>query len=282
MKNIHTSIPKRAARRRQTPLNIAIITDQSALYAPLFIHNLCTQMPQLSPSIYVRVAENFGKPNRRTILNAGPRYLTDRTVSILKLRVLNIWNSSFHGTSISELPSPSLDMVMRHNVMDIYEFRDAHKQEFIEKLVRSGHEVILTVFFGQILREGFLNRFENTLIINLHPSLLPRYAGVNPIFWAMANGEPETGATAHLVEKGVDSGAILRQLKEPIHSSDTHHSLYRRVVTKSATMCSKILKDLEATGYHSIREQDTDSRTYFSQPTPESYSDFRSRGWKFS
>jgi methionyl-tRNA formyltransferase len=66
--------------------------------------------------------------------------------------------------------------------------------------------------------------------INLHPSLLPRHRGPNPIEWAFRNGDAETGFTIHELGAGFDTGGILAQHIVPIDDEDDHDSLLERLV----------------------------------------------------
>ena len=66
-------------------------------------------------------------------------------------------------------------------------------------------------------------------IINVHPSLLPKYKGLNAVEQAMKAGETETGATVHFVTEELDSGAIIKQQEVPILPGDTVDSLQRAI-----------------------------------------------------
>lgn len=66
--------------------------------------------------------------------------------------------------------------------------------------------------------------------INLHPSLLPEYAGVLSVPWAMFEGEPTTGYTYHYMTEEIDTGPILKQEEVPIGPNDTAYSLYHRLI----------------------------------------------------
>ena len=84
------------------------------------------------------------------------------------------------------------------------------------------YEVDLVVMAGwmRIVSKKFCDAFSGRLI-NLHPSLLPKYKGLNAIEQAMAAGETETGATVHFVNEHLDSGAIIKQQTVPILPDDT-------------------------------------------------------------
>lgn len=84
---------------------------------------------------------------------------------------------------------------------------------------------------------------------NLHASLLPQYRGAAPINWAIINGETETGATTFFLKHEIDTGNIIMQEKEPIHSNDTVGSLYERLMLKGAGLVYKTVHAIENESY---------------------------------
>ena len=89
-------------------------------------------------------------------------------------------------------------------------------------------EMIVMAGWMKIVSKKFVDEFAGR-IINLHPSLLPKYKGLHAIEQAMKAGETETGATVHFVNEHLDSGAIIRQQEVPILPGDTVESLQRAI-----------------------------------------------------
>jgi len=94
--------------------------------------------------------------------------------------------------------------------------------------------------FGLIIPEGILNAFPKG-IINLHPSLLPKYRGPTPVQSAILEGEKTTGISIIKLDKEIDHGPILGQEKEEILDTDTAESLYKRLFEKGANLLLKAL-----------------------------------------
>ena len=92
------------------------------------------------------------------------------------------------------------------------------------------YQVDLIVMAGwmRIVSKKFVDAYPGQ-IINLHPSLLPKYKGLNAIEQAMKAGETETGATVHWVTEELDSGAVIKQQTVPILPGDTAESLQRAI-----------------------------------------------------
>ena len=89
-------------------------------------------------------------------------------------------------------------------------------------------DMIVMAGWMKIVSKKFVDEFAGS-IINLHPSLLPKYKGLHAIEQAMKAGETETGATVHFVNEHLDSGAIIKQQEVPILPGDTVESLQRAI-----------------------------------------------------
>jgi len=94
--------------------------------------------------------------------------------------------------------------------------------------------------YGRILKKKELNKPKHG-ILNLHPSLLPKYRGPSPVQTAILNGEQETGLTIIKMDEKIDHGPIVAQFKEEIKPDDTTNSLYQRLFTAGAQVLNTIL-----------------------------------------
>jgi len=111
-------------------------------------------------------------------------------------------------------------------------FRTKLEPEAEEKLVRllagAGVELVVLAGFMRVLKAVMLEAFRGR-IINLHPSLLPKYPGLEAWKQALEAGETVTGCTVHQVDAGVDSGEIIAQREVPILPGDTPEILHERI-----------------------------------------------------
>lgn len=89
-------------------------------------------------------------------------------------------------------------------------------------------QVCLSVGFGYLFPEAFVRAVK--LGLNVHGSLLPRYAGARTLNWVIENGEGESGVTVHRIDVGVDTGPILLERRFPLSRFDTGASLYRKTL----------------------------------------------------
>lgn len=98
-----------------------------------------------------------------------------------------------------------------------------------EKIEQLGAELIVLAGYMKILTPEFTQRFEGK-ILNIHPSLLPKYPGLNTYQRAIDAGESEHGMTIHFVNEQVDAGAVVLQAKVPIYPEDSVEEIMARVV----------------------------------------------------
>ena len=102
------------------------------------------------------------------------------------------------------------------------------EMELVKMLESAGVELVVLAGFMRVLKEPMLKAFPHR-IINLHPSLLPKYPGMEAWKQALAAGETLTGCTVHYVDAGIDSGEIIAQKNVPILPNDTSESLHARI-----------------------------------------------------
>lgn len=107
--------------------------------------------------------------------------------------------------------------------------REAHERAIDAALRERGIEVIALAGYMRILTPFLVDAWEGRML-NIHPSLLPAYPGLDTHARAIAAGEAEAGCTVHLVTAGVDEGPILGQARVPILPGDDDHTLSARVL----------------------------------------------------
>lgn len=110
----------------------------------------------------------------------------------------------------------------------------------IQKIRSIGADVGVLGYFGRIVPQELLDIFPKG-IVNIHPSLLPRYRGPTPVQTALLNGDQETGTTIIVLDKEVDHGPVLAQQKVAISPDDTTDSLHEKLFTLGATLIKDLL-----------------------------------------
>ncbi len=112
------------------------------------------------------------------------------------------------------------------------------------KLLKSyGVDLICLAGFMKILSSNFIKRFSK-IILNIHPSLLPKYKGLNTHIKAIKNKDKYSGATVHIVDEKLDSGQIILQKKVKILKSDTEKTLEKKVLKIEHKIYPKAINEL--------------------------------------
>jgi phosphoribosylglycinamide formyltransferase-1 len=96
--------------------------------------------------------------------------------------------------------------------------------------------------FMRILSPWFVNEWTGR-IVNIHPSLLPKYRGLDTHARAIASGDPVSGCSVHVVTEELDAGEVLGQVEVPIEPDDTPESLEQRVLAAEHQLYPKILNE---------------------------------------
>jgi phosphoribosylglycinamide formyltransferase-1 len=116
----------------------------------------------------------------------------------------------------------------------------AVEMELVKLLRDAEVELVVLAGFMRVLKEPMLNAFPRR-IINLHPSLLPKFPGVEAWKQALEAGEKMTGCSVHYVDAGIDSGEIIAQRKVPVLPGDTAESLHARIQVAERALYPEVI-----------------------------------------
>jgi len=119
-------------------------------------------------------------------------------------------------------------------------FHEAAQKEVAGHLQQAEVDVVVLAGFMRILKEPVLSLYKDR-IINVHPSLLPKFKGANAPQMAIEEGEIETGCTVHLVTAEIDAGRILAQAVVPILVGDTPEVLHERIKKEEHKLLPQVL-----------------------------------------
>ena len=117
------------------------------------------------------------------------------------------------------------------------------EQAFVKRLTEAQVDLIILAGFMRILKGEFLRAFANR-VVNIHPSLLPAFPGLEAWKQALDYGVKVTGCTVHFVDQGIDSGPILGQETVPVLSDDTAATLHERVQQAERRLYPQVVREL--------------------------------------
>ena len=119
--------------------------------------------------------------------------------------------------------------------------REAFEAALAEKIDAAQPDILCLAGFMRILTPGFIRRYEGRML-NIHPSLLPKYPGLHTHARALAAGDTEAGCSVHEVTADLDAGPILGQARVPVLPGDTEDSLAARVLTVEHQLYPAVLR----------------------------------------
>jgi len=127
----------------------------------------------------------------------------------------------------------------------IFDFKKKNRDEkkILDILKKKDTQLICLAGFMKILSRNFIKRFKGK-ILNIHPSLLPKYKGLNTHKRAIINKEKFSGCTVHIVNSKLDSGKIIMQKKVRINKNDDPESLSKKILKQEHLLYPKALVKL--------------------------------------
>ena len=129
--------------------------------------------------------------------------------------------------------------------------RPAHEAAIQAALETADIEVVALAGYMRLLTPFLVGAWDGRMV-NIHPSLLPRYPGLDTHARALAAGDSEAGCTVHLVTEGVDEGPILAQAAVPVVDGDTPQTLAQRVLNAEHALYPRAVADFCRTRIRSL------------------------------
>lgn len=121
--------------------------------------------------------------------------------------------------------------------------REAFDRALSEMIEAYHADMICLAGFMRVLSEWFVKRWDKKLL-NIHPSLLPKFKGVDTHARALEAGDTEAGCTVHWVNAEVDGGEIIAQVRVPVLAGDTPEVLAKRVLEQEHQLYPQVLKEI--------------------------------------
>ncbi|WP_411348060.1 phosphoribosylglycinamide formyltransferase [Paenibacillus sp. WLX2291] len=142
-----------------------------------------------------------------------------------------------------------------------YDSREAYELDILSELAKRNIDLIVLAGYMRLLTPTLVNPYMGRMI-NIHPSLLPAFAGKDAIGQALDYGVKLTGITVHFVDNGMDTGPIIAQQPAHIHPDDTAETLAERIHKIEQTLYPRVVSQIAAgkvrlaeDGRHVIVEQ---------------------------
>ena len=153
---------------------------------------------------------------------------------------------------------------------------DVNSPAFVGRLARSRPDLVISVSCPQIFRTDLLG-VPKEGCLNIHGALLPKYRGVMPSFWMLANGERRAGASIYFMNEEIDAGELCAQTSFPVLPDETLEAFLRRSKLVAADLLLDVLRRVEE-GTLSRAPLDLTEGSYYSWPDRAAVARFRAAG----
>lgn len=167
-----------------------------------------------------------------------------------------------------ELQATAVKLAAERLRLPILQFERVKSEEAVQALRTLTPSLGVVVSFGQLISQSVLDLFPLG-VINVHPSLLPKYRGASPMAGAIIAGETMTGVSIMRMDALMDHGPVYSQIEAPIYPDDTTPTLSDRLSHIGATQLLQTLHNLVANPNLSAQEQDHSRATLVNRYTKE-------------
>jgi len=173
----------------------------------------------------------------------------------------------------------TVEAVARKYNVPVHRTEDVNSEEFRKKLRDLGVEFIVSISGTQLYKKDL--RMQTPFgIVNCHGALLPKYRGLMPSFWTLANGEKLGGSSVHFVDRKLDNGPIVVQKVYRLWSHDTLEDVMARSKDLAAEAIIECVRLVEA-GEPPLMPNPEAEQSHFAMPTKADVERFRKNGHRF-
>ena len=258
-------------------MKFVLVTQNAPIYLPIFLDRFFTLMRETDHrclGIVVLSASPHGFFREVTY-----RWSLYGPVDFLRMS-LKITGEMIrsHFFALGKGACHSTANVIRKHDLTVIQIASINKDDFIDRITKSEANLLISIASPQVFRSRLLKAPPRGCI-NYHSALLPRYRGIQPLFWALLNEENEVGVTVHEMDRELDNGPILVQRRISVDPGDSLDALYNKTFSVGPEAMIEALDILERDNPARIENPESEA-TYFGFPQPKDLRLFRKRGKK--
>lgn len=214
---------------------------------------------------------------RRYLNRAGPYYVVRQVLKQYLFVLVRALARASRDTQSPFYPYHVNGHPRFGRVAPFNNLKDPANQECIRKYAP---DLIVSAFSREIIPPAVI-RMPRFGVVNIHPSLLPKYRGVGPVFRCMVNDDPEIGITLYYIDEKIDAGRIIEQRSMSTAGYVSEHALTMKCVEVGIDMLESFIERIKKGGRIETQGNDDRSASYFSFPTREEVLRFRRNGYVF-
>lgn len=256
-----------------------VFIQDDAKYQPRVLDKYLREYADSTAGIHIQANTLGGRSLSRTALELyriyGFRYFQWKVRHLLWSRL-----TARIGGLCGRVGGGTVAAVARKYGVPVHHADDVNGEPFRRLLRELGVEFIISISGTQLYREA-LRRQTPYGIVNCHGALLPKYRGLMPSFWTLANGEEEGGTSVHFVDAKLDNGPIVVQKRYRLHPRDTLEDVMSRGKDLGAEAIIEAVR-LAESGRVELLPNDAAHASSFSMPTAADVARFKAAGHRFA
>jgi len=261
-------------------MNIAVITQPDSAVIPENISKLAGLPNVVIRAIIVLDVKGALANKRSYFLKGFGAWQCFRLYATLMIQRLSAGVRRAVGCRVGRGEGMSVRQLARHLAVPCVSTTELHAEQMLAYLQSLDLDLIVSFSAPIVFKESLLSLPRHGCI-NLHCSLLPRYAGLLPSFWVLYHHEQETGATVHYMDTQIDNGGILGQEVVSIEPDATMLDVIRKTKRVGGDLMARVVQG-HATGTVAVRENRQEEGSYFGWPSIEQMRQFRRQGGRLS
>jgi len=261
-------------------MNIVVITQPDSAVIPENIAKLAGLPGVVIQAIIVLDVKGALANKRGYFLRGFGAWQCFRLYATLMSQRLSAGIRRAFGCRVGPGEGMSVRQLARHLAVPCVSTTELHAEQLLAYLQSLELDLIVSFSAPIVFKERLLSLPRHGCI-NLHCSLLPRYAGLLPSFWVLYHREHQTGATVHYMDTQIDNGGILGQEVVPIGPDATMLDVIRKTKRVGGELMVRVVQDHVA-GTVAVRENREEEGSYFGWPTIEQMRQFRRQGGRLS
>lgn len=256
-------------------MNIVVLTADEPLYLPRFFDRFLRARAADTRAVFI-VPPLYGKDSTLTMVRKY--WSAFGTANLCRLACKTVWakladrfRRGARAGRYCSVPAAAAAHGVRCEHVD-----QVNTPEFLTRLREMQTDLIVSVSCPQLFRQPLI-ALPPRGCLNVHGALLPKYRGIAPSFWMMANNETHAGVTIFFVNEDIDAGDVVEVADYPILPDET---LDQFIVRSKEIACDTLLRAIErvAAGDPPTRPLSKADGSYFGFPTREAYRRFRKNG----
>lgn len=261
-------------------MKIILVTQDAPMYLPQFLDGFLKLM-SMSHHKVDRIVVLSPLFNKNVIQEMEDRYsyygffdFLNMSARVFKNKLLSAISRIFRSSKCYSVK----DVIRKYGLLE-YEVGESIGDDFIKYIKDKKIDLLVSVASPKIFKKPLIDAPLKGCI-NYHSSLLPKYRGRQPLFWALLHDEKEAGISVHEMDEKLDNGDIIVQKKVKIEPDESLHSLYSKTIKIGPKILFDAIEKIDKNYKIRIKNDQKKSTTY-RFPTKKDARLFRSKGGKF-